>query len=263
MTEIIVESGVILLLLIANGVFAMAEIAVVSARKGKLRQLADGGDARARAALELAESPNRFLATVQIGITLVGIIAGAFGGATIAEKLSAALKPVLGLEAYANAVGFGVVITAITYLSLVIGELVPKRLALGNPEGISKLVAKPMHLLAIVAGPIVSFLSFSTEILLRVFGIEPAKEATVSEEEVKQVPEFKIEPPNVRDYQTFAGFVVKHLGRVPVEGEWFEQHGFRVEVIDMDGHRVDKVLLMPLKAGSAEPQKSAANGANQ
>src|SRR6266545_6527066 len=111
MTEIIVESVVILLLLIANGVFAMAEIAVVSARKAKLRQFADGGDARARAAVELAESPNRFLATVQIGITLVGIIAGAFGGATIAEKLSAALKPVLVMEAYANAVGFGVVIT--------------------------------------------------------------------------------------------------------------------------------------------------------
>ena len=102
-------------MLIANGVFAMAEIAVVSARKAKLRQFADGGDARARAALDLTESPNRFLATVQIGITLVGIIAGAFGGATIAEKLSPALKPVLVMEAYANAVGFGVVITAITY----------------------------------------------------------------------------------------------------------------------------------------------------
>ena len=125
MTVVITEVFVLLLLLVANGVFAMTEIAIVSARKPRLRRLAEQGDSRARAALELAESPNRFLSTVQVGITLVGIFAGAFGGATLAEKLAQPLGQIAWLAPYAKQVSLGLVVLAITYLSLVIGELVP------------------------------------------------------------------------------------------------------------------------------------------
>lgn len=173
------------MLLVINGVFAMSEIAIVTARKGRLRQLASGGNARARLALALAESPNRFLSTVQIGITLVGILAGAFGGATIAEEIAKPLAGVPGLGAYSDAIGLGVVVLVITYFSLVLGELVPKRIGLGQPERISLLVARPIQALSLAADPVVKFLSASTEGLLRFLAIKPQKEATVSEDEVK------------------------------------------------------------------------------
>jgi putative hemolysin len=169
----------------ANGVFAMTEIAIVAARKARLRQLAAAGNVRAKVALELAESPNRFLATVQIGITFVSIMAGAFGGATIAEEIAKVLVDVPLLGPYRNAIGLGVVVLVITYFSLVIGELVPKRIGLGHPERISMLVAKPMQALSGFAGPVVKFLSVSTDGLLRILCFKPAQEATVNEEEVK------------------------------------------------------------------------------
>jgi putative hemolysin len=432
MNAILIEIGVIFLLLMANGVFAMTEIAMVSARKARLRQLVKQGNLRAKVALELAESPNRFLATVQIGITLVGILAGAFGGATIAEEITKALKDLPVVGTYSNAIGLGVVVLVITYFSLVMGELVPKRFGLGNPEGIAMMAAKPMHALSVFAGPVVRFLDVSTETLLRVLRFKPAKEATVTEDEVKvlmqeglragafqkvesdivasvldldqlmvrdimtprpkviwlnrndphetvwhkivvsghsffpvyegdhdhivgvvsvkavyanlaagvgvkladlmvpplvvpatqnvlqlvetfkksgkhlalvadefggiaglvtlndvmeaivgdfpsqnerakptvtarpdgswlidamieierveqALPGFKIEGSASKDYQTLAGFVVKRLGHLPKEGETFEEQGYFFEVLDMDRHRVDKVLVVPLK----------------
>jgi putative hemolysin len=135
--------------------------------------------------LELAESPNRFLATVQIGITLVGIFAGAFGGATLAAKLALPIGQVAFLAPYADKVAFGIVVALITYFSLVLGELVPKRFGLSNPEGIAMMVARPMNWLSKFAGPVVSFLSVSTEALLRLLGFKPEKEVAVSEEEVR------------------------------------------------------------------------------
>ncbi len=439
MKQILVEIVIIFLLLVVNGVFAMTEIAVVSARKARLRRLAEEGDARARVALELAESPNRFLSTVQIGITLVGILAGAFGGATIAEQIASGLQAVPLLAPYGEGIGLTIVVVTLTYFSLVIGELVPKRIGLGNPEGIAMAIAKPMHRLSVIAGPVVSFLSVSTEALLRVLGSKPAKDATVTEEEVKILvqeglragvfqkaetemvesvlmldrlpvrdimtprpkiiwlnkhdphetvwhkivvsghsnfpvyegnrdnvmgfvsvkaiyanlaagtpariadlmtkplvvpatqsaiqlletfkqggkhtalvtdefggivglvtlndvmesivgdfpsPEERLKPeakkrddgswlidgmmeierlekvlPGLtfgdeesKDYQTLAGFVVKHLGRVPREGETFESQGYVFEILDMDRHRVDKVLVMPTSGPEAKPQ---------
>ncbi|MBM3839040.1 MAG: HlyC/CorC family transporter [Verrucomicrobia bacterium] len=185
MNQVAFEITVIFLLLIANGVFAMAEIAVVSAKKARLRRLADQGQSNAQVALELAESPNRFLSTVQVGITLVGIFAGAFGGATLAAKLAQPIGQITFLAGYADKIAFGMVVAVITYFSLVLGELVPKRFGLSNPEGISMAVAKPMNWLSRVAGPLVSFLSISTEGLLRLLGFKPEKEVTVSEEEVR------------------------------------------------------------------------------
>jgi len=185
MNQVAFEIAIILVLLIANGMFAMAEIAVVSARKPRLRRLAEQGNAKARIALELAESPNRFLSTVQIGITLVGIFAGAFGGATLADELARHLGQWPLVAGYADKLAFGIVVAAITYFSLVLGELVPKRFGLSNPEGISLAVARPMNWLSKIAGPLVSFLSASTEGLLRLLGFKPGKEVTVSEEEVR------------------------------------------------------------------------------
>jgi len=185
MSQVALEISIILLLLIANGVFAMAEIAVVSSRKSRLRRFAEQGNGNARVALELAESPNRFLSTVQIGITLVGIFAGAFGGATLATELAGAIGRVSFLADYADKLAFGIVVATITYCSLVLGELVPKRFGLSNPEGIAMAVARPMNWLATFARPVVAILSVSTEGLLRLFGFKPRKEVAVSEEEVR------------------------------------------------------------------------------
>lgn len=187
MNRIGTELLVILLLLVVNGLFAMTEMAVVSARKGHLRRLADQGDPKARAALDLAESPNRFLSTVQIGITLVGVLAGAFGGATVAGEITAILEPIAFLGPYAEAIGVGIVVAAITYLSLVIGELVPKRMALANPERIACVMAGPMNWLAVVASPVVRLLGFSTDMVLRLFGWRAPHGPRVSDEEVRML----------------------------------------------------------------------------
>lgn len=432
MNSILLELTIILALLLANGVFAMAEIAIVSARKNRLRSLAEAGDPSACRALELAGSPNTFLATVQIGITLVGVLAAAFSGAAMADKLAVPLTKIGWLVPYAEEAAFGIVVVVLTYFTLVIGELVPKRIGLGNPEGVARALAGPMHLLSRLGAPLVSLLGTSTDALLALFRIKPEPEVKVTEDDVRllvregmrvgvfhshepamvesvmafdrrpvrdimtprakiiwinaadshetiwhrivvsahstfpvyegrrdnvlglvtvkaiyanlaagipvnvrdlvtpalfvpetqtvsnllekfrtsgrhialttdefgtvtglislhnlmeaivgdipspedrlkpkavrrpdgswlvdgllgaevfaaTVTDFPLHPPAQRDYQTFGGFVVKHLGHVPAEGETFRAHGYLVEVIDMDGLRVDKVLLLPLK----------------
>jgi magnesium and cobalt exporter, CNNM family len=174
----------IIVLLILNGFFAMSETALVSSRKARLRQRAEEGKKGARAALELADSPNRFLSTVQIGISLIGVLAGAFGGATLAGPLADALRAVPALAHYAGPVAFGTVV-AITYLSLILGELVPKRLALNGAEGVASRVSGPMRLISVITSPSVWFLSASTEAVLRLLGASSTPELPVSEQEVE------------------------------------------------------------------------------
>jgi putative hemolysin len=185
MSSITFEILTILVLIFANGVFSMSEMAVVSARKVRLQQLANQGDVNARAALQLAESPNHFLSIVQVGITLINILNGVFGGATIAKRLEEYVKLVPVLANYSGAIAFGVVVLLITFFSLIVGELVPKRLALNNPEKIAALVAVPMRALASIASPIVYLLSASTDLVLRILGITPSTEPQVTEEEIK------------------------------------------------------------------------------
>lgn len=432
MNSVAFELAAILVLLLANGVFSMAELAIVSARKARLRRMADDGDARARTALELAESPNTFLATVQVGITLVGVVAAAFSGATLTSRLAVPLRGIEVLAPYADKIAFVVVVGLLTFLTLVLGELLPKRLGLGNPEGIARSLAGPMLRLSRIAAPLVALLGVSTDALLALLRIKPAPETSVSEDEVnlmvreglrarvflpaesnmvervlaldripvrdlmtprakiiwihvadshetlwhrivvsshttfpvyegnrdnvvgvvsvksiyanlaagapveirnlmtpalvvpsglsatsllekfkqtgrhvaliadefggitglvslhdileaiigelptaearsrpraasredgswlvdgllpveefeKAVVGFPLPGEKDRDYQTFAGFVTSHLGHVPAEGETFRLNGYDVEVIDMDGHRVDKVLLIPVR----------------
>jgi putative hemolysin len=179
------EILIILLLLMVNGILAMSEMALVSARRAHLQQRADAGDAAARVALELTADPNRFLSTIQIGITLIGILAGAFGGATLARSLAQPLSTLPGVAPYSEALAVGLVVLAITYCSLVIGELVPKRLGLRHAEGITRAMARPMRLLSTVAAPAVAVLSLSTEAVLWVFGARPGAEEAVTEEEIK------------------------------------------------------------------------------
>lgn len=175
----------LLVLILLNGIFAMSEISVVSARKARLQQMADEGNARAAEALRLAESPLTFLAATQIGITLVAIVSGAFGEAAIAENVAALLARVPLLAPYREPLATVVVVALITYLSLVLGELAPKRIGLHSPEKIASLIAPPMNLLAKLTAPVVSFLSFSTNLVLRLIGLRPQDEPDVTEEEIK------------------------------------------------------------------------------
>jgi putative hemolysin len=402
-----------------------------------LRHLAENGDTKAASALELVESPNTFLATVQIGITLVGVLAGAFSGATLAQRLALPLGQVNGLAPYAAQISLALVVGSLTYLTLVVGELVPKRLGMAHPEAIARSMAGSMRRLSKIASPIVRLLGASTELLLRLVGVRPGSSAGVTEEEVRLLvkegmraglfhpsepamvervmaldqlpvadlmtprariiwinvhdshdaiwhkivvsghssfpvyegnrdrvlglisvksiyanlaagaavkvkdlttpalvvpdsqtvnallekfkqtgkhialvadefgsitglvslhdvmeailgelpslderikpravrkedgswlvdgmldaeeferllPDFKLHPKEERKYQTFAGFVIQELARLPAEGESFQRSGYRVEIIDMDGHRVDKLLLIPIRESKPE-----------
>ena len=168
----LLEILIILVLILVNGLFAMAEIAIVSCRKLRLQQRVDDGDRKALTALKLADDPSRFLSTVQIWITLVGILAGAFGGATIAEQISLWLQGVPWLAAYGEVIGVAVVVLLITYFTLVFGELVPKRLALQNAEKVAVNLAGIMDSVSRIASPLVSVLSASTNIIVRILGVK-------------------------------------------------------------------------------------------
>jgi len=181
---LIAEIAVILLLLLVNGVFAMTEMAIVSSRKTKLRSMAEQGESGAASALALAESPNRFLPSVQIGITLVGLLAGAFGGATLADEIAAGLSRWPVFKPYAEAIGVVIVVVALTFFSLVIGELVPKRLALSNPEACASLLARPLDWLSRLAAPAVWLLGVATDFVLWALRIKPPSKGTISEDEV-------------------------------------------------------------------------------
>ncbi|PJF23059.1 MAG: hypothetical protein CUN56_02865 [Phototrophicales bacterium] len=180
-----VELLIILLLMIINGVLAMSEAAVIAARKARLQQRADSGSHVAKIALELKDAPGRFLSTVQIGITLVGILAGAFGGATVADDLAQWIRQIDALAASADVLSVAVVVILTTYFSLVIGELVPKRLAIQSPERIAMLIAPLMQRLAFWAYPLVWLLEVSTEAVLTLFGVRPSNDPPVTEEEIQ------------------------------------------------------------------------------
>ncbi|MCB1202839.1 MAG: HlyC/CorC family transporter [Verrucomicrobiae bacterium] len=182
MTEILV----IFLLLLLNGVFAMAEIALISARRSRLKIQAEGGKKGAERALKLGENPERFLSTVQVGITLVGVLAGAYGGSTLSPYVSPWIDQIPALAPYSERIAFVVVVVLITYFSLVIGELVPKGLALRFPEAIASAMAKPMDMLSIATRPLVAFLELSTKLVLKLFGKPPEGDegASVADVEV-------------------------------------------------------------------------------
>jgi len=181
------EIIIVILLIVVNGIFAMAEIAIISAKKSKLQQQANEGNSSAQAALDISKSPIRFLSTVQIGITLVGIFAGVFGGATIAEDLAKYIHTISLLAPYSQFLALTIVVSAITYLSLVIGELVPKRIALSNPEKIAVFMAQPMNKISMITSPIVWLLSTSTDTILKIIGIKDRTTPAITDEEIKML----------------------------------------------------------------------------
>lgn len=180
------EILLIVVLTILNGVFSMSEIALVSSRRSKLEAAAKSGDRRAQAALDLANSPNRFLSTVQIGITLIGILLGIFSGDTLTTDVQNWVVQVDFLRPYAHSVAVVLVLLLLTYLSLVLGELVPKRIGLSNPEGIAKTMAAPMEILSRITAPFIALLTFSSDSLIRLLRIRPSENA-VTEEEIKSL----------------------------------------------------------------------------
>ena len=174
-----VDIIIVLLLILTNGLFAMSELAVISSSKTRLLRHAEEGSSKARVALDLAENPNRFLATVQIAITLIGVLSGAFGGASLAGHLAATLSSIPYIGRYSDSIALALVVGLITYFSL-LAELIPKRIAVSTPEGIASAVAKPMAKLAALTSPIIRVLSFSTDIVLRFFRFRLAKKAPVT-----------------------------------------------------------------------------------
>lgn len=180
------ELVILLMLIVLNGLFAMSEIALVTARKARLAPRAAAGDRAAQAALKLGKDPTRFLSTVQIGITSIGLLSGIFGESALAGPLALWLERTFGLaSSTATVTSMTLVIAIVTYLSIVVGELVPKRLGQLNPEGVARLVARPMTLLSVVSRPFVALLTFSTRGLLRLFGVNPDQQQAVTEEEIQ------------------------------------------------------------------------------
>jgi len=184
MPNVTTEILIILLLLVANGYLALSEIAIVSARRTRLLHSAERGDAAARVAAELAQSPTKFLSTVQVGITLIGILSGAYGGATIAEELAVSLAQYPMLAGYSEAAAVAIVVVVLSYLSVIIGELVPKRIALSNPERFAALVARPMRRLSRIAAPAVAALEYTSDVIIKVFRLPQGGDSSVTEADV-------------------------------------------------------------------------------
>jgi putative hemolysin len=189
MEGIALEIIILLFLILLNGLFSMSEFAIVSARKSRLQELVEDGDERARIAFDLADHPDRFLATIQVGITLIGTLAGAIGGATLARRLAAGLAALPALAPYAEAVSFSLVVLVLTFLTLVLGELVPKQLALHSSERLALALAGPLRSLSNLASPLVRILAGSSNFIVRLLGIRPAAEPPVTEDEIKVLME--------------------------------------------------------------------------
>ena len=185
MGQYLLDFAFLILLLIANGFLSMAEMAIVSSRRPRLQTLADDGKPGAARALALAEEPGDFLSTVQIGITAIGIFTGAFGGATLSVPVADLIARVPALASYAQPIAVFLVVLVTTYLSLIVAELTPKRIALNNPEQLAAVVAGPMTFLARLAHPLVVLLNRSSEWLARVLGVRPSGAPAVTDEEVR------------------------------------------------------------------------------
>ena len=179
------EILVIAILILVNGILAMSEAALVASRKARLQNRVNEGDKASLAALKLIERPNVFLSTIQIGITLIGVLAGALGGATLAETLAVTLAKIPVVSEYSESLALGTVVVVITILSLWLGELVPKRLGLHSPEQIARVVAGPMLLISRIFSPFISLMSWATDLVIRLIGVEPSLEPPITEEELQ------------------------------------------------------------------------------
>lgn len=186
--DIGIEIIIVLVLIVANGLFSMTELAIINARKGLLEEKAEGGSKGAKVAIALAEDPNQMFSTIQIGITLISIVTGLYSGATFADPMSQYIKGnIPWLAAYADTISPIFIVSLTTYLSLVVGELVPKRIAYNSPESIAILMAIPMKYFSIITAPLVTLLSVSTKVLLKLLGVKNKEESAVTESEINKM----------------------------------------------------------------------------
>lgn len=206
------EILIILFLILLNGLFSMSEIALISARKNRLESAAKKGNKSAQIALELANSPNKFLSAVQIGITLIGILTGIYSGDKITSDVQLFVSSFEVLRPYAATIAVGVVVVILTFFSLVLGELLPKRIGLNHPEAIAKAVAMPMKIVSIITAPFIWLLTHSTEFLLRILQIRPSADGKVTEEEIKAIIKEGTEGGEVQEIEQDIVERVFHIG---------------------------------------------------
>lgn len=206
------EILIILFLILLNGVFSMSEIALISARKSRLETAAKKGNLAAKAALDLANSPNKFLSTVQIGITLIGILTGIYSGDKITTDVKNFVSGFEILKPFAESIAVGIVVVVLTFFSLVLGELVPKRIGLNYPETIAKAVAVPMKIVSKITAPFIWLLTISTEFILDLFRIKPTADGKVTEEEIKAIIKEGTEVGEVQEIEQDIVERVFHIG---------------------------------------------------
>ncbi|NMH23860.1 HlyC/CorC family transporter [Flavobacterium sp. SE-s27] len=206
------EIFIIFLLILLNGVFSMSEIALISARKNRLETAAKKGNTNAKVALDLANSPNKFLSTVQIGITLIGILTGIYSGDKITDDVKLFFDGFASLQPYSQSIAVGVVVVVLTFFSLVLGELIPKRIGLNYPETIAKAVAVPMKMVSVITAPFIWLLTVSTDFVLDVFKIKPTADGKVTEEEIKAIIKEGTEGGEVQEIEQDIVERVFHIG---------------------------------------------------
>lgn len=195
------ELVILLLLILVNGVLSMSEIALVSARKSRLQYLSRKGSKSARHALDLSNRPDRFLSAIQIGITLVGIFLGVYSGENIADDLKILIEKVGFLAPYSRGLALVLVVLIVTFLSLVLGELVPKQIGLAMPERVARAVARPIHLFSMITRPFIWLLSISSKLVIKILGVKPSDEGKITEEEIKSIVEEGTKHGEVQDVE--------------------------------------------------------------
>ncbi|NMH29614.1 hemolysin family protein [Flavobacterium silvaticum] len=240
------ELLIILFLILLNGVFSMSEIALISARKNRLESAAKKGNASAQTALDLANSPNKFLSTVQIGITLIGILTGIYSGDKITSDVQLFVERFESLKPYSDNIAVGVVVVVLTFFSLVLGELLPKRIGLNYPEKIAKMVAIPMKWISVITAPFIWLLTISTEALLKIFMIKPSAEGKVTEEEIKAIIKEGTEGGEVQEIEQDIMERVFHIGDRKVNSLMTHRKSVVFLPVNADKNHVRELMLREL-----------------
>jgi putative hemolysin len=240
------ELLIILFLILLNGLFSMSEIALISARKSRLENSAKKGNNSAQIALDLANSPNKFLSTVQIGITLIGILTGIFSGDKITTDVETFVLGFEILKPYAHSIAVGIVVVILTFFSLVLGELLPKRIGLNYPETIAKAVAMPMKIVSIVTAPFIWLLTHSTEFLLNILQIKPTADGKVTEEEIKAIIKEGTEVGEVQEIEQDIVERVFHIGDRKVNSLMTHRKSVVLLPLEADKNQVKDFMIQEL-----------------
>jgi putative hemolysin len=240
------EILIIFFLILLNGVFSMSEIALISARKNRLETAAKKGNKNAQIALDLANAPNKFLSTVQIGITLIGILTGIYSGDKITNDVESFILGFQVLKPFAPSIAVGIVVVVLTFFSLVLGELLPKRIGLNHPESIAKAVAWPMKIISIITAPFIWLLTHSTEFLLKVLQIKPTADGKVTEEEIKAIIKEGTEIGEVQEIEQDIVERVFHIGDRKINSLMTHRKSVVMLPLDSNKEQVKEFMLKEL-----------------